>query len=222
MRKKHFNIYPMISIILSLFKIISSQIPSINSFYTKKIPLLPDDTVLEISNLNLSRSSTVVKMGTRLIINLKGEIDSGYGWYYKKPSEECEGKLIPTNLNSFNCGEFVLNTDKDGHLMSDGSYYFIFIPKRIGKTTLDFVYRRPFEILSHKQKQITVSVRIVKDYFSQLDFIQEDGDFKNFFERWNRKRKFGSHNIRKPRKYKKHQYKLLKDKHYKFRDNELF
>jgi len=150
-----------------------------------QIPIFPDDSVVEISDLNTNSYSSSVQIGKRLVIKLKGNIDSGFGWYYTDPINR-KNCLIPSNLNSFKCGNFINDVDQEGRIINDGFYYFIFKPRKEGKITLNFAYRRPFQWMSPKNMHFKLNVRVNRDYFAE-NRNQKDCYGKKIFKNYNRK-----------------------------------
>ncbi len=181
----------------------------------KKIPILAEDTVVECTDPNLRRASASVPMGRRLIIKLKGNLDSGKGWYIRNFSKVQKDFLVPQNLNSFNSGEFVSNQDEFGRIVKDGFYYFIFKPRRVGKAVLNFAYRRPFQWDSPKNEQFQVSVRVMRNNFDDttLGCLQEDADANRIYKDYVRKEKV----LRSPKKACKHGFRGFEHKYKTFR-----
>jgi len=201
------------SLFMSLLLITLITLTSCNfAFPGKQIAILPDDAVLEIEDPNMRRASAVVSMGKRLIIKIKGNLDSGYGWYIKNPG--CKSILLATNLNSFNCGEFINNYDNQGRIINDGFYYFVFKPKRVGKMILTFNYRRPFQWDSQKNMKLNVSVRVMRNYF-ETDLLQDDKDASRVYKNYQRGAK--QRLMRMPRSSKDHNYRSFKHNYRKFK-----
>ena len=152
------------------------------SFPGKQIPILPDDTVVELTDLNIHKISAAVQIGKRLVIKLKGNLDSGYGWYYSNALDDPTNILIPQNLNSFKSGEFISTINDQGCIINDGFYYFIFKTKSLGKVFLNFAYRRPYEFLSRKDRVLAVSVRVMRDFFCETNALLGEKDGRNNFK----------------------------------------
>lgn len=185
-------------------------------FPGKKIPILPEDTVIESTNPNTRRLSANVPLGRRLIIKLKGNMESGKGWYLRNFCKANRELLAPQNLNSFNCGEFVSTQDECGRITGDGFYYFIFKPKKEGKVTLNFAYRAPFQWDSPKNAQFEVAVRVMRnafdddgnDPFGAFNADNAKGFKRNYktFERKQKGFKSPMESV-KPHKFRNYQHK---------------
>lgn len=178
----------------------------------KKIAVLPEDTVVEVTDPNLRRASAGVPMGRRLIIKLKGSIESGKGWYMRDFKKADRELIVPQNLNSFNCGEYVNNQDECGRITNDGFYYFIYKPRRVGKVTLNFAYRKPFQWDSPKNARFQVNIRVMRNAFDDTVGLQEDSDAKKFYQNYQRKQK----TFKAPKKIKDHTYRGFNHKFKKY------
>ena len=136
-------------------------------FLKKRIQILDTDTVVVIDNATVSHNWANLKVGGRLIVKIKACRDSGKNWYFKYGTNEDKKYLNPLNLNYFNSGQFLNEIDKNGHLSSEGYYYFLFKPRKIGEYRLYFIRRKPFEFFSKKNKMIEVKLRVRRDFFSE-------------------------------------------------------
>ena len=185
-------------------------------FPGKKIPILAEDTVVEVTDPKLRRASAGVPMGRRLVIKLKGDVDSGKGWYIRNFSKSQKELLVPQNINSFNSGEFICNQDQLGKIQHDGFYYFIFKPRKVGKIVLSFSYRRPFQWDSSKNPSFRVSVRVLRNAFDDTIGLQNDHDAKRIYNNFQRKQKVKRSSKKTPNKTREHIFKGFNHKYTKF------
>lgn len=133
-------------------------------FSSNRVPLLEDDTIVEVSDSKVKTFRTITNLGKRLVIKLHGDIACTYGWYLNNNVSGIRDILIPKNMNSLKAGQFVVNKDKHDEILKDGYFYFIFIPVKVGQVELSFTHRKPFEFKSKKGREIKVKVRVLKDF----------------------------------------------------------
>jgi hypothetical protein len=138
-------------------------------FLNKRIQILDTDTVIQVDNARINQNWANLKIGGRLIVKIKACRDTGKNWYFKYGNRKDKEKntLNPLNLNHFNSGQFINELDGNGHLSSNGYFYFIFKPNKIGEYKLYFIRRRPFELLSKRNKILLIKLRVRRDFFDE-------------------------------------------------------
>lgn len=199
MLQKKQNTYLKALILLSLTSLALSGF----IFPGKKVAILEEDSVVEITDPKLHRASAGVQIGRRLVIKLKGNMDSGKGWYLRDFSKASRDLLAPQNLNSFNAGEFICDQDNFGKIQNDGFHYFIFKPRKVGKVLLNFSYRRPFRWDSPKDERFIVSVRVMRNAFDDTLDVYNDCDVKKINEKHERKKRA----LKKPKVVANHAFR---------------
>jgi len=98
-------------------------------------------------------------VGNTLVIKIKGNITTGYGWYLDNPKELHEEKIIsPLNLDEHNSAEYVTDKHEKGMSGVGGNYYFKFklLSATNGTTPLRFVNKRAWE----KEDFTTINVNL--------------------------------------------------------------
>jgi predicted secreted protein len=98
-----------------------------------------------------------------LVITMRGNPTTGYGWYLKNANELNEDVLIPKNLNEHNTAkDYVTDEHPEGMVGVGGSYKFKFLCNKASEENVDLVfeYKRPWE-KNEALRTVTVKVNLI-------------------------------------------------------------
>lgn len=108
-------------------------------------------------------SSTVatIKKNTDLIIKLKGNPTTGYGWYLEN-ANQLDNAIQANNLSSTGSAlDYVKDPAPAGYVGVGGTYNFEFTALDVAdNVSLRFVYKRPWELTT--ANKITVTLKITE------------------------------------------------------------
>ncbi len=152
-----FSIITIITILLSLSDVQSHE----------------EDRIIRLKELDLSADETYIpiKSGQNFVIELEGNITTGYSWFLGTPEKLQESNLLrPINLKENHSGDYysIGDTKKNDQeikrLGAGGIFHFKFLAgEKTGHEKLTFIYKRPWSEEGKIEKSVNVKVVNLKD-----------------------------------------------------------
>jgi predicted secreted protein len=118
-----------------------------------------EENTVELPNKTGSFPTTV-SLNQILVVKIRGNPTTGYGWYLENADTLDRSILNPTNLNEYNsCKDYITDNHPQGYVGVGGYYYFKFKPlKETNSITLIFNNKRPWENKAVRTVELLVTV----------------------------------------------------------------
>jgi len=120
---------------------------------------LPAKKKLSMQTINLNAKNTgktiKAKLNTNITISLQGNITTGYSWFKTNQNGDAITETNPLKYKT---------QKHDKHLVgAGGNFTNIYSSKKIGKTTITYQYKRPWEKNKKPAKTYTITIEVVKE-----------------------------------------------------------
>ena len=100
--------------------------------------------IIKLSEIDGKNSYVPLRAGTKFIIEIDGNPDTGKVWFLDSPQLlEYQNLLKPLNLDNYNSADYYQNPNPEKHVGVDGIYHFKFETSLVnhGMATITFIYK---------------------------------------------------------------------------------